>query len=312
MINHFKRALPATLAGALALVAGPALAEYPEKPITLIVPFKAGGSTETIGRVFSEALGEELGQRVIVKTRPGAGGAIGATELSKSAPDGYTIMFSTSAVLTWPPLAQDVPYTTADFTKIAQISEYQMAVVAKADAPFDTWPELIAYAKEHNLNYADQGSISKVYIDYMASQEGVSWTAIPTKGGGEAMPFLLGGKVDFSYSGGVHGRYGDKMKVLMALTPERHAASPDVPSITELYGFAMPAEAVISGPAGMDASVVATLEAAIEKAVTHEEFVKLLNENLKFPVKYADSATITASMASTSEALKKILATMGK
>ena len=303
MVTGLKHAL----ALALAALALPAAAQYPDKPITLIVPFAAGGSTETMARVFSEALGAELGQRVVVKTRPGAGGAIGATELTRSAPDGYTIMFSTSPVLMWPPLTQDVSYTLDDFTPIAQITSYQQAIVAKADAPFDTFEELIAYARENELSYADQGAITKAFIDYIAAVEGIEWVGIPTKGGGEAMPFLLGGKVDFTYSGGVHSRYGDQMKVLLSLFNGRLMGSPDTPSIYDRYGIGMPSQGVISGPAGLPADVVARLEAAIEVAVQDETFVTLMTENLSFPVVFVGAAALDADLDDTNAGLKKVV-----
>ena len=307
-----SRTLTKSLAVMLALVAAPAAATYPDKPVTLIVPFAAGGSTETMARVFAEALGTELGQRVVVKTRPGAGGAIGATELSKSAPDGYTIMFSTSPVLMWPPLTQDVTYTLDSFTPIAQITTYQQAIVAKADAPFDTFDELIEYSRTNSLSYADQGAITKAFIDYIAAEEGITWTGIPTKGGGEAMPFLLGGKVDFTYSGGVHSRYGSEMKVLLALFDGKLMGDPDAPSIHDRYGIGMPSQGVITGPAGLPAEVVATLEAAIAEAVKDEAFVKLLTENLMFPVDFVGAAAIDAALDTTNAGLKKVVETIGQ
>ena len=100
--------------GAIATVAlaafgaAPVLAEYPEKPVTLVIPYKAGGSTETMARVYSKALGSALGTNVVVKTRPGGGGAVGATEVSTAAADGYTLLFAASTSLLWPPLTQKV------------------------------------------------------------------------------------------------------------------------------------------------------------------------------------------------------------
>ena len=166
---------------------------YPEKPVTLVVPYRAGGSTETMARVFAKALGAELGQPIVVKTRPGAGGAVGATEVAAAAPDGHTILFAATASLLWPPLTQKVEYDLQSFTYVAQITEYQQAIVAKADAPFDSLKELIDHAKSNSLNYADQSAMSRAYINYIGGVEGVDWTGIPTKGGGEMGPFLLGG-----------------------------------------------------------------------------------------------------------------------
>ena len=250
----------------LTLYGGAVIAGYPEKPVTLIIPYKAGGSTETMARVFSVALAKELGQKVIVRTKPGAGGAIGSTEVAKAKPDGYTLLFAAATSLLWPPLTQQVEYDLDSFTYVGQITEYQQAIIAKADAPFDSFQELIEYARSNSLNYADQSKMSRTYINFIGKQEGVSWTGIPTKGGGEMVPFLLGGKVDFAWSGGIHNRYGDKMKVLMSMNSGRLIGSPNISSVHEQYGISMPGQAVIVVPTGTPNDVVKTLESAISAA----------------------------------------------
>ncbi len=288
-------------------IAGEASAAYPERPVTLVVPYKAGGSTETMARLFSKALSRELGVNVVVKTRPGAGGAVGATEVAKAPADGYTLLFAATASLLWPPLTQKVEYDLDSFTYVAQVTEYQQAIIARADAPYDTLEELVAYARENSLNYADQSPMSRAYIDYIGKQEGVSWTGIPTKGGGEMVPFLLGGKVDFAWSGGIHNRYPDKMKVLASMNAGRLIASPDVPSIAEKYGISMPSQAVIVVPAGTPGEVVATLERAIAAATKDPDFADLVTNKLKFPVKFVGSEALTADIARTVAGLRKVI-----
>jgi len=310
MLKPMKQLFAAASACVLVAFAQPAAAEYPEKPVTLVIPYKAGGSTETLGRVFSKALGEAMGTRVIVRTRPGAGGAVGAAEVAEAAPDGYTLFFSASDVFVWAPLTKDVSFSMEDFTYISQITEYQMAIVAKADAPFDTLEELVAHAKENDLNYADQGALTKAMVDYIGQQEGVTWTGIPTKGGGEAMPFLLGGKVDFTYSGGVHNRYGDEMKVLASLIGNRLVGAPDAPSIKEIYGIALPGEALISAPAGLPDDIKDKVEAAIAVAVEDADFKELLMENLRFPLVLKNSAETSQLIEETNEGLKNLLEAM--
>ena len=288
-------------------IAGEASAAYPERPVTLVVPYKAGGSTETMARLFSKALSRELGVNVVVKTRPGAGGAVGATEVAKAPADGYTLLFAATASLLWPPLTQKVEYDLDSFTYVAQVTEYQQAIIARGDAPYDTLEELVAYARENSLNYADQSPMSRAYIDYIGKQEGVSWTGIPTKGGGEMVPFLLGGKVDFAWSGGIHNRYPDKMKVLASMNAGRLIASPDVPSIAEKYGISMPSQAVIVVPAGTPGEVVAALERAIAAATKDPDFADLVTNKLKFPVKFVGSEALTADIARTVAGLRKVI-----
>ena len=287
--------------------ASPVIAEYPEKPVTLLIPYKAGGSTETMARVYSIALGTALGQKVIVKTKPGAGGAIGATEVANAPADGYTLLFAAASTLLWPPLTQDVEYDLNSFSYVGKITDYQQAIVAKADAPFDTLAELIEYAKTHSLNYADQSSLSRKFIDFIGSEEGVDWTGIPTKGGGEMVPFLLGGKVDFAWSGGIHNRYGDKMKVLASMNGGRLLASPGTPSISETYGVSMPSQAVIVVPVGTPANVIATIESAMEKATHDKDFSDLVTNKLKFPVSYVGSEALTNDMRNVIKGLELVM-----
>ena len=286
---------------------GSIMAMYPEKPVTLVIPYKAGGSTETMARVFSIALGNELGQKVIVKTRPGAGGAIGSTEVSKANPDGYTLLFAAATSLLWPPMTQKVEYDLNSFTYVGQITEYQQAIVARADAPFNTFKELVEHARKNTLNYADQSKMSRTYINFIGQQEGVTWTGIPTKGGGEMVPFLLGGKIDFAWSGGIHNRYGDKMKVLMSMNPGRLIASPDIASVQEGYGISMPSQAVIVVPSGTPSNVVKKLEKAISDATKDKDFSDLVTNKLKFPVKFVGSEQLTKEIDNTAKALKKVI-----
>lgn len=301
-------ALTVGAAGGLTVSDATSAGAYPEKPVTLVVPYRAGGSTETMARVFAKALGAELGQPIVVKTRPGGGGAVGATEVAAAAADGHTILFAATASLLWPPLTQKVEYDLKSFTYVAQITEYQQAIVAKADAPYGTLAELIAHSKQNGgLNYADQSAMSRAYIDFIAAQEGVEWTGIPTKGGGEMVPFLLGGKVDFAWSGGIHNRYAEKMKVLASMNSGRLIASPDTPSIGETYGIAMPSQAVIVAPKGTPQDVVDTLQAAIETATKDADFADLVENKLKFPVKFVGSTALQADIDQTVQGLRKVV-----
>ena len=303
-----RRAFCAIAAVTIAtLSAVPAFAEYPEKPVTLVIPYKAGGSTETMARVYSKALGAALGTNVVVKTRPGAGGAVGATEVANAPADGYTLLFAASTSLLWPPMTQDVEYDLDSFTYIGQITEYQQAIVAKADAPFNTMEELIEHAKTNPLNYADQSAMSRSYINYIGAQEGVTWTGIPTKGGGEMVPFLLGGKIDFAWSGGIHNRYGDDMKVLLSMNSGRLLAAPDTVSVAEKYGVSMPSQAVIVAPAGTPDDVVARIEAAMEEATKDADFTDLVTNKLMFPVKFIGSEALAKDITATAEGLKSVI-----
>lgn len=301
MLDITRTALASLLALGLAATAMPesaTAAGFPTKPVTLVVPYQAGGSTETMARVYAAALEKELGQPVVVTTKPGAGGALGATYVAKAAPDGYTILFAAATVLTWPPLSMQVDYSADSFRWLASITEYQQALISTPDKPYKTFKELIAYAKQHpGMNFADQNALSRAYINYMGKKEGIEWTAIPTKGGGEMVPFLLGGKVDIAWSGGVHQKYGDKMLVLASFNPTRLSESPEAPSLKEIYGIAMPSSAVIVAPAGTPDDVAATLEAALEKAAKDPAYDDLLTNKLKFPNSFVGSKKLQPLVA---------------
>jgi tripartite-type tricarboxylate transporter receptor subunit TctC len=286
-------------------------ADYPSKPITLIVPYKAGGSTETMAQVFAKALGRQLQQKVIVRTRSGAGGAVGSTFVARAPADGYTLMFANVQAITWEPLARpSLEYQLDSFQMIAGISEYQMAFIASPDRPYKTFQELIDYSQKNpGLNVADQGGLTKVFINYIAKKENLKWTAIPTRGGGEMVPFLFGGKVDFAWSGGVHNKYGGKMNVLASCLSERLASAPDAPSVKELYGIAMPGETVFVAPTGVPAQVVATLEAAARRAMDDPDFTKILGR-LAFPKRFLSSEEMTETFQQIVSDLETLIAEM--
>ena len=212
----------------------------------------------------------------------------------------------------WPPLQGQVDYTSDDFTYLGAISEYQQAMISSPKKPFKTLKELIAYSKKNpGVVFADQGPITKLVFQYIAKQEGIKWRAVPTKGGGGMIPMLLGGQVDFAYSGGVHQRYGDKMTVLASANSTRLPASPDVPCTAELYDISIPGLVIVLGPKGIPSDRIKILEGALKKATKDKAFVKLLTENLKFPNLFKTGAEVKAQVPQVTKQLKEAKAKMG-
>jgi tripartite-type tricarboxylate transporter receptor subunit TctC len=279
-------------------MSAPANAAFPDKPLTVVVPYKAGGSTDTMIRVLAKALSKEVGQPVVVQNRPGAGGAVGGMYIKNQTPDGYTFLVGSIQITTWSPIHDNVDFTHKDFTYLGSFTEYQQAMITTPDKPFKTLDELIEYSRKNpGLAFADQSSLSKLVILYVAKQEGLDWRAVPTKGGGGMVPMLLGGHLDFAWSGGVHQRYGDKMVVLASCNPDRLAASPKEPSLSEKYSISMPSMVAVMGPKGIPADRVKFLENALRNASSKDPaFVKLLNENLKFPLKFRTGAEVEAEL----------------
>ncbi|MGR3822763.1 MAG: Bug family tripartite tricarboxylate transporter substrate binding protein [Salipiger marinus] len=284
-------------------------ADYPSKPITLIVPYQAGGSVETMGRVFAEELGSALGGKVLVKTQPGAGGKIGTTAASKAGADGYTLLFAPDSTVLWPPIAEDVDYSLDSFTPIARVAMLQMAIVTSKDSGIETYEDLLAASQEGKLSYADQNAISRAFVNYIGKQEGLDWVAVPTKGGGEMVPFLLGGKIDFAWSGGVHNRYLDQMNVVLGMIDAPLQRSPDVPTIQDKFGVAMPAGATIWAPAGLPDDILSQLVEASLTAAGSEAFTSLLNDKLGMPPAAVSGEDLTNALAEIDSGLAKVYET---
>ncbi len=310
MFNSFIKA--ASVAVALALPGVALAADYPTKPITLIVPYQAGGSVETMGRVFADALGAELGGKVLVKAQPGAGGKIGTTATANAAADGYTLGLIPDSTILWPVIAEDVSYDLDSFTPLVTVALLQQALVTSKKSGIETFEDLIAASKAGKLSYADQNSISRAYVDYIAKQEGLDWTAVPTKGGGEMVPFLLGGKIDFAWSGGVHNRYLEDMNVVLGMIADPLQMTPDVPTIQSKYGIAMPTGTTIWAPAGLPEELKDKLVKASIAAAQSEAFTALLNDKLGFPAAAISGDELTQTLTQVNESLVKVYETTGE
>lgn len=305
---NLKSIITGVVAATAMTVAFSAAAEWPEKPITLVVPYKAGGTTHSMSQVLSKALGKQLGgAKIIVKNLPGGGSAVGVSTVAKAKPDGYTIGYSDLNNMIWNPKSQSsVKYTMDDLRLIVGLASYQPGIVALPDRPYKNFPELIEYSRENTLNVADMGGLSKAILAFIAKKEGLSWNLIPTRGGGEMVPFLLGGKVDFAYSGGVHQKYGDEMNVLASFMGEPLAATPDAPSIQDLYGISQVGNAVMFAPAGLPDDIAQKLHDAGKAALEDPDFTEIL-KNIKFPKTYVSGEDLTALVAETGKALDGVL-----
>jgi tripartite-type tricarboxylate transporter receptor subunit TctC len=222
-------------------------------------------------------------------------------------------MYTNLSGLIWNPMTlKAVKFKTSDFRWIAGVSEYQMSLITTPDKPYKTLKELVAYTKKNpGINVADMGGMSKAFINYLIKVEKVDWTPIPTRGGGEMVPFLLGGKVDFAFSGGVHQKYGDKMIVLASFLKDRLPLAPDAPSMGEMYGISMPGNSVIAVPKGTPDDISAKLEAAVKASMDDADFTKIL-ERIKFPKRFISAKDMVGMVAETTAGLEKVHAATKK
>lgn len=280
---------------------------FPTKPVTMIVPYGAGGGTDTMARVLAKALQKELGQPVVVTNRKGGGGSIGASYLKNAPADGYTFLMGGDDIATWNALTQNVNYKFEDFRFLAAVTEYQNAIMTKSEAPYNTLDELVAYAKKNpGMSYAYQTQMDKKIVKMISDKEKLDLKIINAGGGSETVQLLLGNKLDFSYSGGIHNRYEGKLKVLASLNKARLGNKPDKPSTFEKYGLNMPAYVLFMTPAGVPDDVAKTLEKAMLKASKSKNFKTIVQERLKAPVINVNAADLKEYMDKLYEQLKEM------
>jgi tripartite-type tricarboxylate transporter receptor subunit TctC len=259
----------AGMATAVCATAPAAHAAYPDKPIKIIVGFTPGGTADGVARVLAAAMGARLGQSMIVENRPGANGNIATELVAHSAPDGYTIFFTSIGHAVNPSLYKHANYDpVADFTPIGQVLTAPNVLVVPGNSPFNTAKELIAYAKANpgKLHVASSGSGTSVHLsaELFKQQSGVDLIHVPYKGTGSAMPDLLAGRVALMFpnlpSAMPHIQEG-RLKALGVTTAKRSAAASKIPTLAEagVTGYDMSTWYGLVGPANMPADIVKRL-----------------------------------------------------
>jgi tripartite-type tricarboxylate transporter receptor subunit TctC len=281
----------ALAAGFLAAAALPAFAQgdYPSKPITMIVPFAAGGPTDTIARIVGEHMSRTLGQQIVIENVAGAGGTTGSTRGKDAANDGYTLLMGhmgthAASVALYPNLAYD---PSTDFEPVGLAAGTPVLVLARKDFPAETLAEFIEVAKKEGsaLNNANAGigSVSHVSCLFFNALTGAKPTEIPYKGTGPAMNDLMAGQVDYLCDQIVNAApqiQAGTIKAYAIGTPTRSPALPDVPTSIEagLPDWQVQAWNAIFAPKGTDPAIVAKLNAALDAALSDETTQKRLLE----------------------------------
>ena len=276
MISHLRRNL--TLAALCGLTAFSAAAQsYPDKPITLIVPWAAGGSTDILARALAEKLAKSLGQPVVVDNRAGASGNIGSNMVAKAKPDGYTLLVgSMSTHAMNPALMPSMPFKgVEDFTPIAQMANVINTVVVHPSVPAQNIKELIAYAKANpgKLNYASAGSGSTNHLSAVLFEKaaGINMFHVPYKGGAPAVLDTVANQTQVLFSAGTqtlpHVKSG-KLRLLGVTEAKRSKLLPDAPAVAEtLPGYELGVWYGLFGPVGMPKDLVQRLNEETNKAL---------------------------------------------
>jgi tripartite-type tricarboxylate transporter receptor subunit TctC len=257
----------AVLTAALSAPLG-AAAQFPGKPIRVVVPFPAGSSTDTVTRILANSVSQSVGQPLIVENKAGADGAIAASEVARAPADGYTLLMATNSPMSAvPAMKKSPPYDpVADFTPITDVGRYTFFILLHPSVPAKTLGELIDYARANpgKLNYATGNTTGIVSTAFFASQAKISMVHVPYKGEPQAVTDLVAGRVQFMFCSSStsmpHIREG-KLRAVVTTLPKRSSLLPDVPTIAQagMPQFSITSWAGLFGPAKMPREVVERL-----------------------------------------------------
>lgn len=285
---EFRHLLRSMVFGAAAVMSLPALAQYPDKPITVIVPFAAGGPTDVVARLIGEHMSRTLGQQLVVENVGGAGGTTGMARVAGATPDGYTIgvgnMGTQSAA---PALYPSLKYDPAkSFDQIGIANYTPQAIVAKKDTPAKDLKEFLAYLKANNTKltygHAGVGSISHVSGTLFNSKYELKPALVAYRGTGPALTDLVGGQIDYMVDQSLNVIPQIKagtIKAFAIAAPERLKELPDVPTTKEAGSdFVFSAWNAMVGPKGMPKAVVDKLASALDKALDDPGIIKRYEE----------------------------------
>jgi len=275
--------------GLIALAAAPLLhaQPYPNKPVTIIVPYPPGGTSDILARALGQKLGDSLGQTILVQNKPGANGNLGADFVSKSAPDGYTLLLADIGALAISPSLYKLAFDpVTDFSPVTMVAYSPHILVVHPSVPVNNAKELITLAKSKpgKMNFAASSIGSAPHlagIDF-ASRAGVDWAYIPYKGGAQAITDMAGGQADVMFNGMLatypHVKSG-KLKILAVSSSKRMSAIPDVPTVAEsagLDGFNTGSWQGVLAPPNTPKDIVARLSGEIIKILNTAEMKERL------------------------------------
>ncbi|MGZ5096607.1 MAG: tripartite tricarboxylate transporter substrate binding protein [Usitatibacter sp.] len=283
-MSRFQRIALAVLTLCTFACPGALAQGFPNRAITLIVPWPAGGSTDTHLRKLAELASKQLGQPVIVENKPGAGGMLGPVAMAKNAaPDGYTLSQLTVAAFRQPHMQKVDWDPLKDFTYVIGVSGYTFGMVVKADSPFKTFGDLIAYAKANpgKLSYGSTGTGTSPHllVEEVASKAGVQLLHVPFKGNADSTQALMGGHVMVQSDATGWGKFVDQGAFRLLVTFGEQRARWGAPTAKELgYDVVSYSPYGIVGPKGMDPKVVKILHDAFKKAMDDPEHHKVLQQ----------------------------------
>jgi len=307
------------LASALLAVSLSAHAQYPAKPIRVVVPFPAGSATDTITRVLAQSVSQSIGQTLVVENKAGADGAIAAAEVAKAPADGYTLLMATNSPMSAvPAMKKAPPYDpVADFTPITDIGRYTFFIVVHPSVPARTLDELIAYARANpgKLNYATGNTTGIVSTAYFASLAKIQIVHVPYKGEPQALTDLIAGRVQLMFcssSTSVPQIREGKLRALVTTLGKRSHLLPEVPTIGEagMPQFSITSWAGLFGPAKMPREVVERLNKEFTAAMGRAD-VQAAMERQAFSLSPSSPDRLAAFVKEQMESYRRILRAAG-
>ena len=306
-------------AAALTAISGVALAqEYPVKPITLIVPWPAGGSTDIAMRAIGEVASKHLGQPVVIDNKAGGGGTVGpATMAAAAKPDGYTISQIPVTVFRIPLMQQVSWNADTDFSYIVHLTGYTFGVTTSAESQFKTWKDVVDFAKANpgKVTYATPGAGTSLHIgmEQIAGLAGIKLRQVPFKGGAETNAAVLGEHtmLQADSTGWKPLVDAGKLRLLMVWTDKRSPNFPDAPTLKELgYNLVYDSPFGIAGPKGMDPKIVAKLHDAFKKAIDDPAVIATLAKYDMVP-NYKNTEDYKKFVAEVTDSERKVIDTLG-
>ena len=286
----------ALLGALLSLAAFAASAQdWPTRPVTMIVPYAAGGPVDTVGRIMAQGLSEVLGQQVVIENVGGAGGMTGANRVAKATPDGYTFLLGGSATLTLVPALygkKTLYDPLADFAHVVQFADSARVLIARKDFPASSLKEFVAYAKDNHgkMQYGSSGTGAGAHICALLldQQMGVKVTHVPYRGSGPAIQDLLPGNVAWmfeTFSTMLQHHKAGKLRILAFAHQKRAAIAPEIPTMIEagVPGFEAYTFNLFLGPAGTPQNVVDTIDQATRKVMADPSTIKFLEDIAAVP-----------------------------
>jgi tripartite-type tricarboxylate transporter receptor subunit TctC len=306
------------LAMALAFPTAVLAQEYPTRPVTLIVPWPAGGLNDVVLRVIAEQAAKHLGQPIIIDNRAGGGGSVGpATMAATAKPDGYTFAQMPDATYRVP-LMQKSPWDPEkDFTYIIGLYAYAFGLVVPADSQFKTWKEVITFAKANpgKLTFATPGAATSLHMgmEKLIRESGVKLVHVPFKGSLEANTAVAGGHVNMGASGSSTKSLVDagKIRIIQMWTKTRVKSLPDVPTLhDDGYNFTVESPVGLAGPKGMDPKIVAKIHDAFKKALDEQPSLDALAK-FDMTVSYKSTAEYKQYISDAIKSEREILDSIG-